>query len=220
MSQPYAVNYALSTNPSIRQPIHFTLFPKSSAGEVLHNDEFPAPYRDLQSQPGAARPPGRSGSNEREKPYRKDVRGEQVTTTVGSTPRPTFGMSVSAPRDPMSSSEGKKVEMIADFSSHLSRLGQEFIKIEYGQYRTCQNFIEDYPEIRKEALDNFQLEAVRLEREGKFSMVQNCVQQLLLLRNCSSKSDEECEDFFNRMKRDPATLESFLGNFNKTLRAL
>jgi hypothetical protein len=108
-----------------------------------------------------------------------------------------------------------------DSSSYLSRLGQAFIKIGYGQYRTCQNFIHDYPEIRKEALGNFQLEAVRLEQEGKFSMVENCVQQLLLLHNCSSKSDEESEDFFDRMKRrDQATLESFLGNFDKTLGAL
>jgi hypothetical protein len=120
----------------------------------------------------------------------------------------------------MRSSEGKRAEVITDSSSYLSRLGQAFIKIEYGQYRTCQNFIEDYPEIRKEAPGSFQLEAVRLEQEGKFSMVQNCVQQLLLLHNCSSKSDEEREDFFDRMQRDPATLESFLGNFNKTLRAL
>jgi hypothetical protein len=106
-------------------------------------------------------------------------------------------------------------------SSYLSRLGQAFIKIGCGQYRTCQDFINDYPEIRKEALGSFQLEAVRLEQEGKFSMVDNCVQQLLLLRNCSSKSDEECSDFFNRMKkRDPATLESFRVNFDKTLKAL
>jgi len=81
--------------------------------------------------------------------------------------------------------------------------------------------MDDYPEIRKEALGNFQLEAVRLEKEGKFSMVENCVQQLLLLRNCSSKSYEEYEDFFDRMrKKDPATLESFLGNFDKTIKAL
>jgi hypothetical protein len=65
------------------------------------------------------------------------------------------------------------------------------------------------------------LEAVRLEQEGKFSMVENCVQQLLLLHNCSSKSDKESKDFFDRMKkRDPTTLESFLGNFDKTLKAL
>jgi hypothetical protein len=209
------------TNPPISQNTHYTLFPKSSAEEVSHNAEFPTPYRDQQSQSGTARPAGRSGSNERGKSYPKDVRGEQVTTTVGSTPRPAFGRSISAPQAPVSGSEGKKAEVTTDSSSHLSRLGQAFVKIGYGQYRTCQNFIDNYPEIRKEALGNFQLEAVRLEQEGKFSMVENCVQQLLLLRNCSFKSDEECEDFFDRMKkRDPATLESFHGNFDKTLKAL
>jgi len=52
-------------------------------------------------------------------------------------------------------------------------------------------------------------------------MVRTCVQQLLLLRKCSSMSDKDCEIFFDRMREgDRAALTSFLGDFDKTLKAL
>jgi hypothetical protein len=114
-----------------------------------------------------------------------------------------------------------RVTPSADPPSYLSPLGREFIKIKERQYGTCENFMYNKPEIFEEKLANFQLEAVRLAREGKSSMVRTCVQQLLLLRKCSSMSKKDCTNFFYRMREgDPAALTSFLGDFDKTLKAL
>ena len=161
----------------------------------------------------------RIGSAVRGNSYEDRHRGEQVTTTIASSRKTGSGGKQAS----VSVSEGKKVETIADPSSHLSRLGQAFIKIGSGQYSTCKNFIVDYPDILHENLANFQLEAIRLERQGKLSMVRNCVQQLLLVRGCLSKSDNEYEydPFLNRMeKKDPETLKGFLVDFDTTLQAL
>jgi hypothetical protein len=109
----------------------------------------------------------------------------------------------------------------ADPPSYLSPLGREFIKIKEREYGTCEDFMYNNPKIFEEKLSDFQLEAVRLAREGKFSMVRTCVQQLLLLRKCSSMSNRDCGIFFYRMREgDQATLTSFLGDFDTTLKAL
>ena len=121
----------------------------------------------------------------------------------------------------MSAHELNRVTPSADPPSYLSPLGREFIKIKEREYGTCENFIYNNPKIFEEKLANFQLEAVRLAREGKSSMVRTCVQQLLLLRKCSPMSNKDCRLFFHWMRQgDQATLTSFLGDFDKTLKAV
>src|SRR2546421_334119 len=66
-------------------------------------------------------------------------------------------------------------------SSHLSELGQGFVKLTCGNYGACQEFMDRYPGILNENQDDFQQEALRLQRNGNTSQVRNCVQQLLLL---------------------------------------
>jgi hypothetical protein len=109
----------------------------------------------------------------------------------------------------------------ADPPSYLSPLGREFIKIKEREYGTCENFMRNNPKIFEEKSANFQLEAVRLAREGKSSIVRTCVQQLLLLRKCSSMSNSDRGIFFYRMREgDQAALTSFLGDFDTTLKAV
>ena len=211
-------NYALSTNPALTspndtgQPVPYSLFPR---------DDLPAPVGVPHEQTDTEQPSVRTRSNERGKYHEDHHPSGQVTTTIGNSRRATPARSLSGTQNSVSHSGSNRVGTSAQPSSCLSRLGQEFIKIEYGQYSTCKVFIEDHPDILHEKLNDFQLEAVRLEREGRFSMVRTCVQQLLLLRGCLSKSDEGHEPFLSRMKNgDKETLKSFLLDFDKTLKAL
>lgn len=122
---------------------------------------------------------------------------------------------------PISVNEGRTVEATTDPSSCLSRLGQAFVKIGEGQYGTCQKFIDKYPEILTENQTDFQREAIRLQREGKYSMFRTCIQQLLLLRECSNFYEGEYEIYFDRMKKgDTLTLRDFLEKFDKTSQGL
>jgi hypothetical protein len=233
--EQYSVNYTWSVDapfkavqnprksqPEIIQSDHWRLFPQSPAEKPLTSDELSVPGREHYGQPEVGRSIGRSGSSERGKPYHEDRhRGAQVVTTFSTTRRPAPVRSSSTPQSSMSVPEGKKVETSTDPASCLSRLGQMFIRIEHGKYGACQDFIDNHPKILEEELSNFQLEARRLEREGKFSMVRTCVQQLLLLRKCSSMSVANSDIFFNRLRNeDPETLKSFITDFDKTLKAL
>ena len=233
-SQPNSGNYGLSTNQAfqskqnprtsqndISQKDPFRLFPRDPGERLTASDDPPISGIDPYGQKDIGSNVARMGSAPRVKSYEDRHGREEVTTTIASSRKPAPGRSLSGTQPPMSVSEGKKVETTADPLSHLSRLGQIFIEIEYGQYGTCQNFIKDYPDILRENLANFQLEAVRLERHGKLSMVRNCVQQLLLIRGCLSRPDNEYHPFLSRMKnKDPETLKGFLVDFDKTLLAL
>src|SRR6266480_1452753 len=95
-------------------------------------------------------------------------------------------------------------------TSHLSELAQEFIKLPFGDFGACQKFIVGHPEIRREYLDNFKREAVRLLRDGNTSQLRNCVEKQLLLWYIEKMSDRDCRVFFDKLAmKDPTTSISF-----------
>jgi hypothetical protein len=212
-------NYSLSTDPSslarqsISRSASYNLPPRSSTEGIPHNDG---------ARPNVEESRARSGPNERRKSYHENrYRDGEVDIIPATTKRPAPVRTVSAPQPPMSAPEVNRVTPSADPPSHLSPLGREFIKIKEREYGTCENFMCNNPKIFEEKSADFQLEAVRLAREGKSSMVRTCVQQLLLLRKCSSMSNRDCGMFFYRMREgDQATLTSFLRDFDATLKAL
>jgi hypothetical protein len=106
-------------------------------------------------------------------------------------------------------------------TSRLSKLAQDFIKIPYGDYGACEEFISRHPEIMDQPLGDLQIEAMRLHGDGKTSQVRSCVQQFLILWKASNMSRDNYRVFLDRMRsKDSTTLKPFIMEFEKVFNAI
>ena len=199
------VNYAPYPSETVHAPM-FSLFPRTEVSQLENATPIPRQAHDLQASAHARNAQSRS-HDRGSKYYAKTHDGANVVV------EPAVSRRSDAPAAPSSTVRGT--------ASHLSELGQDFVKLAYGDYGACQEFMDRYPGILDENQADFQLEALRLQRDGKTSQFRNCVQQLLLLRMTSKMSGDEYRTFFDRMKgKDPKTLKGFLLDFDKTHAAL
>jgi hypothetical protein len=219
------VNYALYLsgahsvfhNEMAQAPV-FSLFPKTEVSQP--ENATPIPRQPYDPQPNAHAKNAQGRSHERGIKYDANTRHG-----AGVIVKPAVSRRSDEPAAPNStvqaSTNNANSGTTKATGSHLSELGQDFVKLTYGDYGACQEFMDRYPEILNENHSDFQQEALRLQRDGKTSQVRNCVQQLLLLRKTSKMSGDEYRTFFNRMKaKNPKTLKEFLLDFDKLHDAL
>jgi hypothetical protein len=193
----------------------FSLFPRA---EVPQPTPIPRPAYDLQASAHARNTQSRSHDRE-SKYYANTHHGADMVV------EPAVSQRSDVPAAPNSTRQASTNNTYSGTTkatvSHLSELGQGFVKLTCGNYGACQEFMDRYPGILNENHDDFQQEALRLQRNGNTSQVRNCVQQLLLLRRTSKMSGDERRTFFNRMKaKDSKTLKEFLLDFDKIHGAL
>jgi hypothetical protein len=219
------VNYA--AYPSGTRPVFhnemaqapaFRLFPKTEVPQL--ENATPILRQPYDPQPSAHARNAQSGLHDRGSKYYANTRhGTDVMVEPAVSPRSDV------PATPNStvpaSTNNTYSDTIKATGSRLSELGQDFAKLTFGDYGACQEFMDKHPGILNENYNDFQQEALRLQRDGRTSQVRNCVQQLLLLRKISKMSSEERRSFFSRMKaKDPKTLKEFILDFDKTHDAL
>jgi hypothetical protein len=216
-ARPVLHNSRISQPEIVQAPV-FSLFPKTEVPQLENATPIPRQAYDAQASAharnGQSRSHDRGSKNYANTDHSTDVVVESAVSRrrdASAAPSSTAQTSTNNTYSGMTKATG----------SHLSELGQGFVKLTHGDYGACQEFMDKYPGIWDENQNDFQLEALRLQRDGKTSQFRNCVQQLLLLRTTSKMSGDEYRTFFNRMKaKDPKTLKDFLLDFDKTHAAL
>jgi hypothetical protein len=216
-ARPVLHNPRTSQPEIVQAPVN-CLFPKTEVSQP--ENATPIPHQAYDPQPsGHVRNAQRKSDDRGSKYYANTHHGGGVVVEPAVSRRPD------PPAVPSSTVQASTNNTYSDTTkvtgSYLSELGQDFVKLTHGDYGACQEFMNRYPEILDENRDNFQQEALRLQRNGKTSQVRNCVQQLLLLRTTFKMSNNERRTFFNKMKdKDPKTLRGFLLDFDKIYDAL
>jgi hypothetical protein len=204
-------------NETVQAPM-FSLFPRTDVSQL--ENATPIPRQTYDPQPSAHARSAQSRQHDRGSKYYANT-NHSADVMV----EPAVSRRSGAPAAPNSTVQASTNNTYSGTTkptgSHLSELGQGFVKLTWGNYGACQEFMDRYPGILNENHSDFQQEALRLQRNGNTSQVRNCVQQLLLLRRTSKMSGDERRTFFNRMKaKDSKTLKEFILDFDKIHDAL
>ena len=84
-------------------------------------------------------------------------------------------------------------------SAEVTALGKRFLKIKYGDYKACLQFISDHPEVMKEKeTDGLLVEAFDAQLKGNNEYARLCVHQALLLQYCRTLGRDGVHIFFKR----------------------
>lgn len=131
-----------------------------------------------------------------------EVAGTKTTTTELLNPS-------TAERDPLNRSDtGQSSGADADIEdgpdpdeeASASKLGKEFAKIKFGDYRASHQFISQHPAVLSEReTDGLLVEAFSAEMDGKPQYARQCVHQALLLQYCKQLGKDGVALFFKRI---------------------
>ncbi len=96
---------------------------------------------------------------------------------------------------------GDSADANSDDEEHsASELGKQFAKIKLGDYRTCLNFLSQYPQVLQEReTDGLLIMAFDYALEGKEDLAKQCVHQALLLQYCRTLGKDGVGLFFKRI---------------------
>lgn len=104
-----------------------------------------------------------------------------------------------------------------EFVSSLKGVALAFASIEAGDYKNCEKYMRENPEIFKVEPGIFLREAFEALKAGKDAYAKCCVQQSLLLRDCRGESKASQTEYFDRLLSDsdkirrPAVKEFLMG---------
>ena len=100
-------------------------------------------------------------------------------------------------------------------STNLSAVASRFTEIDLGEYRKCENFYQEHPEILHERPRAFLDTAVDWLRVGRVADARRCIQQYLILRGCEELEPHKFFDGLN--EKDERNVRAFIADFDRVL---
>src|SRR5271170_6637623 len=137
------VNYAPYPSETVHAPM-FSLFPRTEVSQLENATPIPRQAHDLQASAHARNAQSRS-HDRGSKYYAKTHDGANVVVEPAVSRRSDAPAAASS--TVQASTNNTYSGMTRGTGSHLSELGQNFVKFAYGDYGACQEFMDRYPGI-------------------------------------------------------------------------
>lgn len=220
VDQPWSPSHEGPSARSLQEPPNFytasqtppfSLFPRDTTTQISDqtpNIEGESPSREIRGSLVAPRTIG-NGDNSAGRRVSSYATGRYAVVRQPS------------PLPPATASQARHRTDDRKTETHLSKLSLEFTQLALGDYASCKTFIDNHPNILEENPNKLVQEAMRLEKEGRASQAPTCIQQGLLLRECSRKRRGGHHDFFSKLiSSDKKVLGAFLANFHMVMNAV